>query len=130
MKPALMLATAIVAFTAVADAQTPSAPAIKRAILQRFDLGFDREVVTAIAEVPPGMAAGRHTHPGPETSYVVEGSATLEVEGEVPRLVKAGDSFAIPAGKVHDAKVVGDKPVKVLATYIIEKGKPLATPAP
>jgi len=130
MKPALMLATAIVAFTAVADAQTPSAPAIKRAILQRFDLGSDREVVTAIAEVPPGMAAGRHTHPGPETSYVVEGSATLEVEGEVPRLVKAGDSFAIPAGKVHDAKVVGDKPVKVLATYIIEKGKPLATPAP
>jgi len=129
MKPALMLATAIVAFTAVADAQTPSAPAIKRAILQRFDLGSDREVVTAIAEVPPGMAAGRHTHPGPETSYVVEGSATLEVEGEVPRLVKAGDSFAIPAGKVHDAKVVGDKPVKVLATYIIEKGKPLASPA-
>ncbi len=76
------------------------------------------------------MAAGRHFHPGPETSYVIEGSASLEVEGEVPRIVKAGDSFAIPAGKVHDAKVVGDKPVKVLATYIIEKGKPLATPAP
>jgi len=61
---------------------------------------------------------------------VVEGSASLEIEGEVPRIVKAGDSFAIPAGKVHDAKVVGDKPAKVLATYIIEKGKPLASPAP
>ena len=83
----------------------------------------------AVAEIPPGMAAGRHTHPGPETSYVVEGSASLEIEGETPRLVKAGDSFAIPAGKIHDAKVVGDKPVKVLATYIVEKGKPLASPA-
>ena len=61
---------------------------------------------------------------------MVEGSSSLEVEGETPRLVKAGDSFAIPAGKIHDAKVVGDKPVKVLATYIIEKGKPLASPAP
>ena len=129
MRPALLLAAVILAFTAVADGQTPSGPAIKRSILQRFDLGADREVVTAIAEIPPGMAAGRHTHPGPETSYVVEGSASLEVEGETPRLVKAGDSFAIPAGKVHDAKVVGDKPVKVLATYIIEKGKPLASPA-
>jgi quercetin dioxygenase-like cupin family protein len=129
MRPALLLAAVILAFTAVADAQTPSGPAIKRSILQRFDLGADREVVTAIAEIPPGMAAGRHTHPGPETSYVVDGSASLEVEGEAPRLVKAGDSFAIPAGKVHDAKVVGDKPVKVLATYIIEKGKPLASPA-
>jgi len=129
MRPALLLAAVILAFTAVADAQTPAGPAIKRSILQRFDLGADREVVTAIAEIPPGMAAGRHTHPGPETSYVVEGSASLEVEGEAPRLVKAGDSFAIPAGKVHDAKVVGDKPVKVLATYIIEKGKPLASPA-
>ncbi len=129
MRPALLLAAVILAFTAVADAQSPAGPAIKRSILQRFDLGADREVVTAIAEIPPGMAAGRHTHPGPETSYVVEGSASLEVEGEAPRLVKAGDSFAIPAGKVHDAKVVGDKPVKVLATYIIEKGKPLASPA-
>ena len=61
MRPALILATAILAFTAVADAQTPSGPAIKRSILQRFDLGTDREVVTAIAEIPPGMAAGRHT---------------------------------------------------------------------
>ncbi len=129
MRTAALLATAVLVFTAAADAQTP-APAIKRSILQRFDLAPGREVVTAVAEIPPGMSAGRHTHPGPETSYVIEGSASLEVEGEVPRVVKAGDSFSIPAGKVHDAKVVGDKPVKVLATYIVEKGKPLASPAP
>ena len=130
MRSTLLLAAAIAAFAVTADGQTPpSGPAIKRSILQRFDLPPDREVVMAVAEIPPGMAAGRHTHPGPETSYVIEGSASLEIEGEVPRVVKAGDSFAISAGKIHDAKVVGDKPVKVLATYIIEKGKPLATPA-
>lgn len=61
---------------------------------------------------------------------MVEGSASLEIEGEMPRLLKAGDSYMIPAGKVHDAKTVGDAPVKVLATYVVEKGKPLATPAP
>jgi quercetin dioxygenase-like cupin family protein len=129
MRPALLLATAIVAFTAAADAQTP-APAIKRTLMQRFDIAPDREVVLGMAEIPPGLAAGRHTHFGTETGYVAEGSASLEIEGETPKLLKAGDSYVIPAGKVHDAKTVGDKPVRVIATYIVEKGKPLATPAP
>jgi quercetin dioxygenase-like cupin family protein len=129
MRSALMLAVAVVAFAATVDAQSP-APAIKRTILQRFDLAPDREVVVGMAEIPPGMAAGRHTHFGPESGYVLEGSSSLEVEGETPKLLKAGDSYVIAAGKVHDAKAVGDKPVKVIATYIVEKGKPLATPAP
>lgn len=129
MRSALLLAAAIVAFAATVDAQTP-APAIKRTLLQRYDLSADREVIVGMAEIPPGMAAGRHTHFGPESGYVLEGSASLEVEGETPKLMKAGDSYVIPAGKVHDAKTVGDKPVKVIATYIVEKGKPLATPAP
>jgi quercetin dioxygenase-like cupin family protein len=129
MRSALLLATAIVAFTAAVDAQTP-APAIKRTLLQRFDLAPDREVILGMAEIPPGLAAGRHTHFGTESGYVAEGSASLEIEGEMPKLLKAGDSYVIPAGKIHDAKTVGDKPVKVIATYIVEKGKPLATPAP
>jgi len=98
--------------------------------MQRFDIAPDREVVLGMAEIPPGLAAGRHTHFGTETGYVAEGSASLEIEGETPKLLKAGDSYVIPAGKVHDAKTVGDKPVRVIATYIVEKGKPLATPAP
>jgi quercetin dioxygenase-like cupin family protein len=129
MRSALLLATAIVAFTAAVDAQTP-APAIKRTLLQRIDIAPDREVILGMAEIPPGLAAGRHTHFGTETGYVAEGSASLEIEGETPKLLKAGDSYVIPAGKVHDAKTVGDKPVRVIATYIVEKGKPLATPAP
>ena len=129
MRPALLLATAIVIFTAAVDAQTP-APAIKRTLLQRIDIAPDREVILGMAEIPVGLAAGRHTHFGTETGYVAEGSASLEIEGETPKLLKAGDSYVIPAGKVHDAKTVGDKPVRVIATYIVEKGKPLSTPAP
>lgn len=129
MRTAIACAVALAAFVAAADAQTP-APAIKRTLMQRFDIAPDREVILGMAEIPPGLAAGRHTHFGVETGYVAEGSATLEIEGEAPRVMKAGDSYMIPAGKIHDAKTVGDKPVRVVATYIVEKGKPLATPAP
>ena len=103
----------------------------KRIPIQRADLSAPgREVVQAIAELPVGMAVGRHTHAGEEVSYVLEGTLLLLIDGQPPREVKAGEGFVVPAGMVHDAKVAGDKPVKVLATYIVEKGKPLATPAP
>jgi len=129
------LLLALVLVSTVACAQVPAQPAanagvppIKRTLLQKVDLG-DREEIMAIAEIAPGGAAGRHSHFGVETSYVLEGEATLEIDGEAPRLLKAGDSFSIPTGKIHDAKTHGDKPVKVLAVYVVEKGKPLATPA-
>jgi len=122
------IAFCVLALAATAVAQSPM---IKRTMLGRIDVpDSNREAVTAIAEIAPGGTAGRHTHPGVETSYVMEGSATLLIDGEAPRVLKAGDSFTIPMGKVHDAKVVGDKPLKVLVTYVVEKGKPLASPAP
>ena len=76
-----------------------------------------------------GAAGGRHTHPGEEVSYILEGTTTLLIDGQPPRVLKAGEFFLVPAGVVHDAKA-GDNGGKVLATYIVEKGKPLATPAP
>jgi quercetin dioxygenase-like cupin family protein len=82
-----------------------------------------------MAEIAAGGATGRHTHFGVEVGYVMEGTATLEVDGEAPRALKAGDSYTIPVGKVHNAKAEGGA-AKVLATYAVEKGKPLATPAP
>jgi quercetin dioxygenase-like cupin family protein len=121
---ALALALAALAVAAAAEA-----PAIKRQLLQRIDVPDNRETILGVAEIPAGGAAGRHTHFGVEVGYVLEGSTSLEIEGEAPRLLKAGDSYVIPAGKVHDAKVVGDGPAKVIATYVVEKGKPLATPA-
>ena len=113
-----------------ATATVAQAPGIKRTLLQRIDIANNMEVILGIAEIAPGSSTGRHTHFGVETGYALAGQSSLEVEGEAPKLLNAGDSYSIAAGKVHDAKVVGDAPAKVLAVYIVEKGKPLATPAP
>jgi quercetin dioxygenase-like cupin family protein len=126
---AAFAATLFVAVAAFAQGVAPPS-GIKRTLLQRTDIGNNLEVVMGIAEIAPGGSAGRHSHFGTETGYVMAGSTSLEIEGEAPKLLKAGDSYVIAAGKVHDAKTVGDAPAKVLATYVVEKGKPLATPAP
>jgi len=105
-------------------------PAIKRTMLQKTDFPDGYAIVEAIAEITARRAAGRDTHPGVETSYVLEGEAELIIEGQPDRHLKAGDSFQIPAGVVHDAKVHGDKDLKVLGVYVVDKTKPLASPAP
>ena len=105
-------------------------PGFTRKLLQDQNLSVaDRHAVQALAEFVPGGAAGRHTHPGEELGYVMEGTLQLEVAGQPPRTLKAGETFFIPAGVVHDGKNVGSGPAKVLATYIVEKGKPVASPA-
>jgi quercetin dioxygenase-like cupin family protein len=123
-KIVLGLTVAAFAFAGAASAQ-----GIKRTPLQKIDFPDGYTTVTAIAEVPAGGAAGRHSHPGIETGYVMEGELTLVIDGQPPKVLKAGDSYQIPAGAIHDAKA-GDKPFKVLAIYIVDKTKPLATPAP
>jgi len=106
------------------------APAIKRTLLQRIDtVDSGHEAVTAIAEIAAGGQSGRHTHPGTESGYVLEGTGTLEVDGQPARPIKAGDSFTIPPETIHNAKVSGDAGFKVISTYVVEKGKPLASPA-
>ena len=89
-----------------------------------------REAVVARVEVAPGAYAGRHTHPGDEVSYILAGQAELLIDGQPPRVVKAGESFVVPAGVVHDAHNPGTAPVSLVGVYVVEKGKPLATPAP
>jgi len=104
-------------------------PGFTRKMLQDQNLSVpDRHAVQALAEFVPGGAAGKHTHPGEELGYVVEGTLELLIDGQPPRTVKAGESFFVPAGMVHDGRNVGSGPAKVLATYIVEKGKPVATP--
>ena len=130
---ALVTATALgfasAAFTQQpAPAQPPSG--IKRTPLQKVDVpGTNLDAITAIAEIAPNAAIGRHTHPGPETGYLIEGEMTLLIDGQPPRVLKAGESYQIPSGAIHDAKST-EKGVKVMAVYVVEKGKPLATPAP
>ncbi|HUQ74278.1 MAG TPA: cupin domain-containing protein [Burkholderiales bacterium] len=105
-------------------------PGFTRKMLQDQNLsGADRHAVQVVADFVPGGAAGRHTHPGEELGYVLEGTLQLDVEGQPSRTLKAGDTFFIPAGVVHDGKNVGSGSAKVLATYIVEKGKPVASPA-
>lgn len=106
------------------------AQGLTRTIVGRSDVSIpNREAVVARVEVPPGASAGRHTHPGDEISYVAEGEAQLLVDGQPPRTVKAGESFVVPAGVVHDAHNAGSTPTKLIGVYVVEKGKPLATPA-
>ena len=119
------------ALAVVASALLAQNSGLTRTMVGRADVSVPgREAVVARVEVAPGAHAGRHTHPGDEISYVMEGEAELLVDGQPPRIVKAGESFVIPAGVVHDAHNASDKPIKLLGVYVVEKGKPLATPAP
>ena len=105
-------------------------PGVKRVELQRADLSIaGREVVVVRAAFDADGFIGRHTHPGEESSYLLEGRMQLEIDGKAPLILNAGDAFMIPAGVVHAAKNIGKTPATVLATYIVEKGKPLVTPA-
>jgi quercetin dioxygenase-like cupin family protein len=84
--------------------------------------------VIGIAIIAPNVLIGRHTHPGPESGYVIEGGFELLVDGEAPRQLKAGDSYQVSTGTPHDARASASG-AKVIATYVVPKGKPLASPA-
>ena len=104
-------------------------PAIKRTPLQKAEVpSGSYEVVTGTAEIAANTNIGRHSHPGIETGYVLDGELTLLVDGQPPLELRPGDSYKVPERAIHDARS-GAKPAKVLAVYIVEKGKPLATAA-
>ena len=73
----------------------------------------------------PGVAFGRHSHPGAEVVYVLEGTLEYQLDGEPPVTLKAGEALFIPSGTIHAARNVGKGNGAELATYIVEKGKPL-----
>lgn len=99
---------------------------IRRTELQRHDLSAPgREVVQVRVEFDPGVAFPRHNHPGEEIVNVLEGSLEYQVEGKAPVTLKAGDVLFIAAGAIHTARNVGRDNGSELATYIVEKGKPL-----
>jgi quercetin dioxygenase-like cupin family protein len=101
-------------------------PGIKRTDLQQHDLSIPgREVVQVRVDFSPGVAFGRHTHPGDEIVYVLEGSLEYEVDGRPTATLKAGGVLFVPAGTIHAAKNVGSGNGAELATYVVAKGKPL-----
>jgi quercetin dioxygenase-like cupin family protein len=107
------------------------APTFKRTVLQQADISVPgHEVISAVAEFEPRATPGPHTHFGEEIGYVIEGTLLVEQAGKPSVTLHAGGSFLIPAGTVHNATNTGTGKARILATYIVEKGKPLATPAP
>ena len=127
--------TTIAMFTALALAAVSAGlfaqqPGFKRTVLQQQKLSVaGREAVTAIAEFQPGGTVGAHTHPGEEIGYILEGSIVLEQDGKSVTLT-AGQTFFIPNGQVHNATNKGSSTARVLANYVVESGKPVATPVP
>lgn len=99
---------------------------IKRTDVLRDDLGLaGREVIQVRVDFAPGVAFGNHSHPGAEIAYVLEGTLEYTLEGRPPITLKTGESLFIPAGAVHAARNVGTDNAAELATYIVEKGRPL-----
>jgi quercetin dioxygenase-like cupin family protein len=130
----LVVGTLAATQIAIAQQQLPAmtrqTATIKRTPLQKFDVpNTNYETVIGIAEIVPNVKIGRHTHPGPESGFVLDGEFILMVEGQPDKTVKAGESYKVPPGVIHDAKT-GTNGAKVIATYVVEKGKPLASPAP
>jgi quercetin dioxygenase-like cupin family protein len=121
---AMVVLTGVIGTGAVGAQQS----GFKRTVLQQGDLSMaGHESVTAVAEFQPGGTVGRHTHPGEEVGYILEGTIVLEQEGKPSVTLGPGKTFFIPAGTVHNATNRGAAPARVLANYIVEKGKPLAT---
>lgn len=124
------------AFLARGQAQnaTPAAPAaggVQRTLLTKADVSVPgREADAMRAEIAPGASTGRHTHPGDEIDYVLQGQIEITFDGQPPHQLKAGDALVIPMGTVHNAVNVGSAPAMISAVFVVEKGKPLVVPAP
>ena len=121
--PAVMIVGSGLAL-GVASAQLPAN--IKRIDLMKEDLSvLGREVVQVRVDIPAGVTAPRHNHPGEELVYVIEGALEYRLDGRPPVTLKAGEVLFIPNGTPHQVKNVGSANAAELATYIVEKGKPL-----
>ena len=114
-----------------AGAQAPAAASgISRVVLGKQDLpGTNYECIQIIGTIDAGAVIARHTHPGIESTIVIEGGGTLLVKGAPDRAVKPMDGFLIPPEAPHGLRN-GPQPTRIATTYTVERGKPLVTPAP
>jgi len=127
--PIIATAAAIAAGALAPHVAPAQGPGTTRTDLSRNDLSvFGREAIQVLVGFAPGVIAPNHTHPGEEMVYVVEGALEYALAGRPPVTLKAGDVLFIPAGTPHAVKNVGNGRAAELATYIVEKGKPLLTP--
>lgn len=127
------LGTAFLVFAAAQAATAPStqSPSTTRTDLQRHDLSIAGwETIQSRVDFAPGAVAPRHNHPGEEIIYVLKGRLEYRLEGQPPITLGPGDVLFVPYGKPHAAVNVGKESAAELATYVVEKGKPLLVPVP
>jgi quercetin dioxygenase-like cupin family protein len=127
---ALCAITGFIATEASAQGAPPAAGGVTRKILSQTDgpaAGYETVLVEATIE--PGVTVGRHTHPGIESAYVMEGGFELPIQGQATRNLKPGDAFQIPPNTPHAGGTAATARTRLVITYVVEKGKPLASPA-
>jgi quercetin dioxygenase-like cupin family protein len=132
MRPIVVLLAvlAIFAIGSVSAQQAPvQPPPVKRTPIGKVEVpGSNYEVVTAMVELQPGFKAGRHSHPGTVQAQVLDGEFLLAIDGQPEKIFTAGQSLEVPNGAIHNEGAVGSKPAKLIAVYVVEKGKPLVQP--
>src|SRR5262245_43433924 len=131
----IVLCTALITFGIVLslNAQPQRSPVqpspVKRTILQKSDVpGTNLEIIYATVEIAPGFKAGRHSHPGVVIGHVVEGDFWVHIDGQPEQVLRAGQAVAFPDRAIHNEGAT-DKPLKLNAVYVVEKGNPLVSPA-
>jgi quercetin dioxygenase-like cupin family protein len=132
LKKSLVLA-ALAAFAlggAVYAQNPPVSPSpVKRNITSKIDVpGSNYEAITAMLEIAPGFKAGRHFHPGTVSGHILEGEFWLAIDGQPEKTCKAGETCDISDRQVHNEGNPGTTPVKIVVTYVVEKGQPLVNP--
>jgi len=122
----IIAAGALILLSPFAFRIVPAQPGLRRTDLQRHDLSAPgREVIQARVDIAPGFTSDRHWHPGEEIVYIIEGALEYQIEGKLPVTLRTGEVLFIPARAIHAAKNVGSGNGAELATYFVEKGKPL-----
>lgn len=127
-KRILTAGAAIFIMIGVTGAQPPAA---KWKELQRREIpGTQLDAETTVIEIPPGATSARHSHPGQDFGYMIEGTIVLMVDGKAPVTLKAGDTFFTDRGQIHNAKNIGTTVARAVDTYVIDRGKPGIIPEP
>jgi quercetin dioxygenase-like cupin family protein len=128
---AVCAVTGFIATDASAQGAPPAATSgVTRKILSQLDGPVPGYVTINVeAEIEAGATVARHTHPGIESGYIIEGSLELPIEGQATKALKPGDAFQVPPGTPHAGGKPSDKKTRIAITYVVEKGKPLASPA-
>jgi len=125
-----VLASALVSRGLAKQTAAPAAGGVQRILITKADVSVPgREADAMRAEIAPGASTGRHTHPGDEIDYVLQGQIQITFDGQPPHQLKPGDAIIIPMGTIHNAVNMGSTMAVISAVFVVEKGKPLATPA-